>query len=334
MTTHAIEARGLTRDYERRASFLSRRTTTHRAVDSIDFTVDQGELFGLLGPNGAGKTTTIKMLTTLLLPTGGNGFVLGHDVAKETARVRRLVAFVQGGDRGFYDRLSARDNLRYFSEMYELTHRDQRTRIPELLDTVGLLDVADQRVETFSRGMKQRLHIARGLLHRPRVLFLDEPTLGIDPVAGRSLRTHVRNVVASGTTIVLTTHYMHEADELCDRIAIVVKGRIRAQGTPAELKQHAEGLWVSEATLPLGSVVEEEAFTTHRHVTHARGVEAHGRLVLRVQGTGQGPHRDGELRTFLDGLLSRDGVRPELREMEPALEDAYVSIVEGAHGDG
>lgn len=294
----------------------------------------QGELFGLLGPNGAGKTTTIKMLTTLLLPTGGRGLVLGHDVAKETTQVRRLVAFVQGGDRGFYDRLSARDNLRYCSEMYELTHREQRTRIPELLETVGLSDVASQRVETFSRGMKQRLHIARGLLHRPRVLFLDEPTLGIDPVASRSLRTHVRNVVASGTTTVLTTHYMHEADELCDRLAIVVKGRIRAEGTPADLKRHTEGLWVSEASMPVGTPIDEQAFVEHLHVTHARGVEAHGRLVLRIQGTGVGPESDADLRSFLEHLVARGGSQTQLRSMEPALEDAYVSIVERAGYDG
>lgn len=332
---HTLEAVDLTRDYSRRASFLSSRATTHRAVDGISFSVGHGELFGLLGPNGAGKTTTIKMLSTLLVPTSGRGYVLGHDVAREAAQVRRIIGLVQGGDRGFYDRLTARDNLRYFSEMYELSHRDQRTRIPELLDAMGLLGAADQRVETYSRGMKQRLHIARGLLHRPRVLFLDEPTLGIDPVAARSLRDYIRYVVATGTSIVLTTHYMHEADELCDRMAVVVGGRIRAEGPPAELKRHTDGLWVAEVALPYGTAVAEDAFLAHAAVTQARGVEAHGRLVLRIQGRGDGPDADRDLRAFLAGVLARFTTSlPEVASMEPTLEDAYVSIVERARHDG
>lgn len=326
----ALEATDLSRDYERRASFLSMRSTVHRAVDSVNFNVARGELFGLLGPNGAGKTTTIKMMTTLLLPTSGRGLILGHDVAEDTSRVRRLVGLVQGGDRGFYDRLSARDNLRYFAEMHELSHREQRGRIPELLDAMGLLDAADQRVETFSRGMKQRLHIARGLIHHPQVLFLDEPTLGIDPVASRSLRTYIRNVVNQGTTVVLTTHYMHEADELCDRIAVMVNGQIQAEGQPSALKRHAEGLWVAEATVPLDTPVEPQSFLANPLVTHARAVEAHGQLVVRVQGTGRGPGDDSQLQGFLVDQISNGVHRPKFAGVEPTLEDAYVSIVEKA----
>src|SRR5262245_7678896 len=152
------------------------------AVRGVSFTVEPGELFGLLGPHGAGKTTTIKMLITLLLPTSGSARVLGHDVTAHPREVRRRVGYVFGGDRGLYDRLSGRDNLRYFAELYAVPAREQNRRIDELLELVGLTGRDQERVEGYSRGMRQRLHIARGLLHRPEVLFLDEPSIGIDPV--------------------------------------------------------------------------------------------------------------------------------------------------------
>ncbi|WP_449345110.1 ABC transporter ATP-binding protein [Streptomyces narbonensis] len=169
-----------------------------------------GELFGLLGPNGAGKTTTIKMLNTLLL-TSGTARVFGHDVARDPVAVRRRIGYVFGGDRGLYDRLSALDNLRYFAELYGVEARDQKRRIAELLDLVGLVGREKESVEGYSRGMRQRLHIARGLLHRPDVLFLDEPSIGVDPVAARDLRRTVADLAAAGTTVLLTTHYMAEA---------------------------------------------------------------------------------------------------------------------------
>src|SRR5919205_2952808 len=222
----AIEAEALRRTYKQTSRFLRRRTKTIEAVRGITFDVREGELFGLLGPNGAGKTTTIKMLITLLIPTSGSATVLGYDVVEDAREVRKRIGYVFGGERGLYDRLSALDNLRYFAELYGVPPREQRRRIAELLDLVGLNGREKERVEGYSRGMRQRLHIARGLLHDPDVLFLDEPTLGLDPVGARELRRTIASLTSARKTILLTTHYMFEADALCDRIAVLTHGRI------------------------------------------------------------------------------------------------------------
>src|SRR5437764_1086134 len=215
----AIEAEKLRRTYRQTSGFVRRRTKTIEAVRGIDFEVNEGELFGLLGPNGAGKTTTIKMLVTLLIPTSGAARVLGHDVVHDARTVRRNIGYVFGGDRGAYERLSGLDNLRYFSELYGVPPKVQKRRIPELLELVGLMGREKERVEGYSRGMKQRLHIARGLLHDPPVVVLDEPTIGLDPVGARELRHTIAELARDGKTVLLTTHYMYEADALCDRLA-------------------------------------------------------------------------------------------------------------------
>src|SRR5204862_7188518 len=227
-----------------------RRRKDIEAVRGISFSIEKGELFGLLGPNGAGKTTTIKMLITLLIPTSGTASVLGFDVVKDAREVRKRIGYVFGGERGLYERLSGLDNLRYFAELYAVPPREQRARIAELLELVGLLGRERERVEGYSRGMRQRLHIARGTLHDPKVVFLDEPTIGVDPVGARALRAMIAGLVDAGKTVLLTTHYMFEADSLCDRIAVIANGRIVAEGTPAELKDH-----VADST-----VVEVEVF--------------------------------------------------------------------------
>jgi ABC-2 type transport system ATP-binding protein len=213
-----IEADDLKRTYRTSTGTFRRRSLEVEAVRGITFSVGEGELFGLLGPNGAGKTTTIKMLITLLLPTAGSARVLGYDVVNDAREVRRRIGYVFGGERGLYDRLSAYDNLRYFAELYAVPPRSQRRRIGELLELVGLAGREHERVEGYSRGMRQRLHIARGLLHDPPVMFLDEPTLGVDPVGARELRTTIAQLVDAGKTVLLTTHYMFEADQLCGRI--------------------------------------------------------------------------------------------------------------------
>src|SRR5215212_12284376 len=231
-----IEAHDLHRTYKTTTGTIRRRSLEVEAVRGVTFDVEKGELFGLLGPNGAGKTTTIKMLITLLIPTSGDARVLGYDVVKDAREVRKRIGYVFGGDRGVYERLSALDNLKYFSELYAVEPREQKQRIAYLLDLVGLTGREHERVEGFSRGMKQRLHIARGLLHDPPVMFLDEPTIGVDPVGARDLRATIAGLVEGGKTVLLTTHYMFEADALCDRIAVIAQGRIVAQGTPRELK--------------------------------------------------------------------------------------------------
>src|SRR5207247_10422032 len=180
-----VEAEDLRRTYRTTTGTFRRRALDVEAVRGVSFEIGEGELFGLLGPNGAGKTTTIKMLITLIIPTSGSARVLGHDVVQDAAWLRSRIGYVFGGDRGLYERLSALDNLRYFAELYGVTGRAQKHRIAEVLEIVGLTGREQERVEGYSRGMRQRLHIARGILHDPPVVFLDEPTLGVDPVGSR-----------------------------------------------------------------------------------------------------------------------------------------------------
>jgi ABC-2 type transport system ATP-binding protein len=318
---NVVEVRELTRSYRTSNGTLRRRTAEIKAVRGIDFEVSEGELFGLLGPNGAGKTTTIKMLVTLLIPSGGTARVLGYDVVREAREVRRRIGYVFGGERGAYDRLSGLDNLRYFSELYGVPPKVQKRRIPELLELVGLAGREGERVEGYSRGMKQRLHIARGLLHDPAVLFLDEPTIGLDPVGARNLRQTIAGLTEAGKTVLLTTHYMFEADVLCDRIAVINRGEIVDEGTPASLKARVGG----------GKVVEIEVFGISDEAL--KRVEAlHGIRTIAVEEREQSQtlvvqtEPDVELTQLLLSRLDNAAVgRVALRE--PTLEDAYVALV-------
>jgi ABC-2 type transport system ATP-binding protein len=317
----AVEALDLRRTFRIGGGLRRRSTSEVEAVKGISFQIARGELFGLLGPNGAGKTTTIKMLITLLLPTSGSATVAGHDVVRDVREVRRRIGYVFGGDRGLYERLNARDNLRYFGELYGVPPALQARRIGELLEMVGLSGREKERVEGYSRGMRQRLHIARGLLHDPEVLFLDEPSIGIDPVGARELRDTVRNLIAVEKTVLLTTHYMFEADELCDRIAVIREGEIVAEGTPAQLKERASA----------GRVVEVETYGVEAEVVarigeivgvRAVAVEERGQLqVLLVQG-------DADAEVTGQVLARLEGVRVgRVSAREPTLEDAYVELV-------
>lgn len=238
----AVEACQLSRDYvsTKRSHLLGKKkTTVIRALDHIDFEILEGELFGLLGPNGAGKTTTVKVLCTLLEPTGGQAFVKGYDVVKDAANVRRIVNMVAGGERMLYYRLTGRENLNYFAELYDVPRGEVASRVNMLLELVGLSDRADDEVEKYSKGMKQRLQVCRGLVNDPEVLFLDEPTLGLDVNIAKDLRKFIREriVEKEGKTVLLTTHYMYEAEELCDRVGFLSKGKLIAVGRPDELKR-------------------------------------------------------------------------------------------------
>ena len=316
-----IEADGLRRTYRRRSGVLWRRTHDVEAVRGVSFTVAPGELYGLLGPNGAGKTTTIKMLITLLVPTAGTARVLGHDVVAEPAKVRAAIGYVFGGDKGLYDRLTALDNLRYFAELYGVAPRQQRRRIAEVLDMVNLSDRARDRVEGYSRGMRQRLHIARGLLHDPPVVFLDEPTIGVDPVGARELRRTIASLTEAGKTVLLTTHYMFEADDLCHRMAVISKGEIVAEGTPRDLKAIVADRTVIEIET-FG--VDEDAVERVRQASGVSSVSIEDRdqaQVLHVQSPA-----GTELTQTLIGLLDNTRIgRVAVRE--PTLEDAYVALV-------
>ncbi|WP_020522304.1 ABC transporter ATP-binding protein [Catelliglobosispora koreensis] len=323
MTDYAIEAAGLRRTYRSRTGWLRPKVKEVEAVKGVSFTVAKGELFGLLGPNGAGKTTTIKMLNTLLIPTGGHARIFGKDVVAETREVRQRIGYVFGGDRGLYDRLSGLDNLRYFAELYGIPPREQKQRIGELLELVNLTGRERERVEGYSRGMRQRLHIARGLLHRPSVLFLDEPSIGVDPVAARDLRRTVADLAATGTTVLLTTHYMAEADELCDRIAVIAQGELKALGTPEELKHHADGRTVLEVE---AYGLEDETFKDIKNLHGVREatLETQGAVqLLTVQSVSDVDVQPSVLARLGGIRLGRVAAR------QPTLEDAYVAIVAG-----
>ncbi len=214
---------------------LTRRFGSISAVDELSLGVEHGEVFGLLGPNGAGKTTTIKMLITLLPPTAGSATVAGFDVRREQRLVRRSIGYVPqllSSDGA----LTARENLQISARLYHLPGPEREQRIDEALAFMGLGEASDRLVRTFSGGMIRRLEIAQAMLHRPQILFLDEPTVGLDPVARRTVWEHVRRLRdRDGTTIMLTTHYMDEAAELCERVGIMHLGHLVALGTPADL---------------------------------------------------------------------------------------------------
>ncbi len=213
---------------------LVKKYGSFRAVDGISFEVGKGELFGLLGPNGAGKTTTINTLATLLSPDGGTAIIGGHDVAREPARVRRLLGVVPQ-EIALYTDLNSRDNLRFWGELYGLGGKKLDIRVDELLEMAALSEHATQKVSTFSGGMKRRLNMVVGLVHSPEVLFLDEPTVGIDAQARTRILEMIRNLGQSGLTVIYTTHYLEEAEQLCDRIGVIDQGRMVALGDKEEL---------------------------------------------------------------------------------------------------
>ncbi len=270
------------------------------------------------------------MLITLLIPTSGTARVLGRDVVEDATWVRERIGYVFGGDRGLYERLSAWDNLRYFAELYGVEPRRQRARIEELLELVGLRGREKERVEGYSRGMRQRLHIARGLLHDPPVVFLDEPTIGVDPVGARELRATISGLKQAGKTVLLTTHYMFEADTLCDRIAVVAKGRVVAEGTPRDLKESvADGTVVEIEVYGIdGATVE--GLRALDGVT-AVAVEDRDQAQVVVVQAAAGSEPTQAILARLEGVsVGRVTTR------EPTLEDAYVALVteQPAAGDG
>ena len=312
----AVLARGVVRIYPK-----TRNHPEVVALDGVDLEVAEGEVHGLLGPNGAGKTTLVKIISTVLLPTSGTVEVLGHDVARNPRAVRPLVGVVFGGERGLYTRVSARRNLLFWGAMYGLQGRELSHRAGLLLERVGLADRADVPVETFSRGMKQRLHLARGLMHDPQVLFLDEPTAGLDPVAAHECRALVRELQREGRSVLLATHDMAEATDLCQRVTLIDHGKVllsertaiasRALGSQVcvDFESDDAGLVASVRTLPFVAEVEQRD-----------GTGGQWRCL---------PRTDEGLRPLLQWLVERDVV--SARRSEPSLEEVYLRMV-GARG--
>ena len=218
---------------------FKKRNDEVRAVDDVSIEIKEGELFGLLGPNGAGKTTLIKCISTLLIADGGTAIVGGYDIRKDPLAVRKMIGVLTGGERSLYWKLTPLENLRYFAALYGVPKKETNSRIDYLLNLMRLTEKAHYRVEKLSSGMKQKLSLARTLIHDPPILLIDEPTLGLDPYFARFMRQFIKNELHHRLkkTILLTTHYMMEADELCERVAFMNRGKIRALDTPASFKK-------------------------------------------------------------------------------------------------
>jgi len=318
----AISVSGLRRVYETKPTPVT-------ALAGVDLEVEPGEFFGLLGPNGAGKTTLIKILTTLLLPSEGTAKIFGFDVQNQTKQIRRIMNMVAGGEQSGYGILTVREQLWMFSQFYGLPSKDGWRRVDELIEAVGLDEQREQRVSTLSTGQRQKMNFARGLLNDPWIFFLDEPTLGLDVAAARSVRELVLawKAAVPGRTVLLTTHYMAEADELCERIAIVDHGRILALGTPDELKRRVQresvfrievdrldGGPASLRSLP--GVLSAAAAAAQDDGKDRQTIEVNLTLA-----------EDSVLSTVVSALAERGSHLLALRKSEPSLEDVFVELV-------
>ncbi len=269
------------------------------AVKGVSFDIQQGEIFSLLGPNGAGKTTTISMLSTLYDPTGGDATIAGHSIRKDPMAVRRVIGVVPQ-DLALYEDLTARENLEFWGQMYNLGGKALASRIDEVLEQIGLTERAKDRVRAFSGGMKRRVNIGVGLLHKPQLLFMDEPTVGIDPQSRRAILDTVKDLNARGMTVLYTTHYMEEAAELSDRVGIIDHGELIALGTQKELTQQ---------------VGQTET------------------LLLHI-GENDDPAALAQFLTGLEGVLQAQATDHEVSIITPEAEDVLAAVVGAANERG
>ena len=302
----AIEVTGLTKTYNGLV-----------AADSISFEVEAGEVFGFLGPNGAGKTTTIRVLTGLSKPTGGSARVLGCDINSEIVKAKKNFGVVPEQS-NMYDELTGLDNLVFIGQLYGVPSRERRPRAEELLKTFGLYERKDSKFATYSRGMKRALTIAAALVHKPKLLFLDEPTVGLDVVAARSLRAIIQRLQGSGITVFLTTHYLEEADNLCDRIALLVEGKIVAIDTPTGLKAMAEEKPALEVSFK--TPITKPAAELGQRLPSLAVVKVDDRIRI------YGGDADVVLRTILAYATENGTQVASVSSLKPSLEDAFVKL--------
>ena len=294
------------------------RQTPVTAVADISLAVPQGELFGLLGPNGAGKTTLTKMLCTLIVPSSGRGLVVGHELA-DTLAIRAAVGLVVSDERSFFWRLSARRNLSFFAAMHGLHGRSAADRVDEVLADVDLLDVAERRFSNFSSGMRQRLAIARSLLHRPQLLFLDEPSRSLDPTATSRLHELLLRLMAGqGLTIFLITHDLAEAEKLCDRVALVHHGRIQTIGRPADLRRELRPQRLYTVQVGDGGEGETAVLLALRAIVPDLTMPEPGQVVFRAG------EEDGLLTAVLDHLRQRAIPIQTITATPPSLEEVFA----------
>lgn len=306
----------------KRQGFLRSTREEKIAVHDLNFTLPSGQVTGLLGLNGAGKTTTIKMLSTLLLPTSGQITVDGLDITQHTKTVRKRINMIAGGERMVYWRLTGRENLWYFAQLYDVESRTLNARIDQLLKLVGLEDAADTIVERYSKGMKQRLQIARGLINDPSYLFMDEPTIGLDAPIARELRQMVRRLAEDGKGVLLTSHYLKEVEELCTYIYVIDQGTLIAQGSPEQLKALTSQDRIVRILLPELSTTVEQALQAILQETGARlvqDVQEEGVLITVF-------HTEDLSGRVAATVALNGGSMLKLEVIEPTLEDAMLVL--------
>jgi ABC-2 type transport system ATP-binding protein len=298
------------------------------ALNKVNIKIRPGELFGLLGPNGSGKTTTIKCLSTILIPDEGTALVNGFDISKETSMVRASLGMVVGGERTLYWKLTARDNLMYFASLYKMQRKHAKKRTEELLETFNLSNRADERLEDYSTGMRQKVAIARALLHDPPILLLDEPTLGLDPGFSRQIRSQIKELSEKHEkTVLLTTHYMDEADQLCDRVAFINNGNIVAVDTPNRLKAMIKEKDLVEVAVyrpPQGIEDYIQSILPDAEVVKLiRGNEDEGNpsRIKIIGGT-----TEEHMGTLIDALRQRNIRIIGLNVDVPTLEDVFIKL--------
>ncbi len=310
---HAIEVESLTKIYGQG----QRKVEPVLAVDHINFEVHQGEVFGFLGPNGAGKTTTQRMLTTLLEPSEGRIVTFGHDLARQAYPVKRQMGLVPE-ESNVYTELTAWENLMFTAKLYRVPRSERTVRAQELLETFGLWEKRDVKAENFSKGMRRRLSIAMAIIHKPALLFLDEPTPGLDAQSGRAIRDLIRQLNAEGTTIFLTTHQIEEANQLCDRVAIINHGQIAAIDTPERLKQAFQRVQSVEVALEPDGQTHGQALETLPGVTTSVKMGDKWRLFTEDP--------SALLPLVIDYARLHDLRVVSLNTLGPSLEDVFLEI--------
>ncbi|MEM2232842.1 MAG: ABC transporter ATP-binding protein [Nitrososphaerota archaeon] len=315
----AIEVEGLRKTYVERRLWRVKRVVT--ALDSVTFAIERGTMVALLGPNGAGKSTTVRILSTLLLPDGGTARVMGHDVVKEASSIRRVIGVMLDPEKGHFGRLTGLENLVFYGVLHGLTRSDARSRAVELLEQFGLGDARDRPVEGYSKGMKARLAICRVLIHDPEVLILDEPTAGLDPISAREVRERLKGLKREGRTVLVTTHNLWEAEELSDRLIVLNRGRVIAEGTPEEVKRAFGLMWNVE--LEVSGNLEGLKLGWETEL----GISERGRPLLKVM-IREDPSELVPL--ILSELRSRGVQVLSVSVREPTLEEAFVRAVGGA----
>ncbi|MEU5723034.1 ATP-binding cassette domain-containing protein [Micromonospora sp. NPDC047738] len=309
-----IETRGLRKSFRSRAG---RETKTVDAVRGVNLDVAEGEIFGFLGPNGAGKTTTLRMLATLIEPDGGEATIAGADLRKDPAEVRRRIGYVaQGGST--WDESTAREELVLHARLYGISKAEAHRRAARALDAFQLSDYADRKCKTYSGGQRRRVEIALGIIHEPKIVFLDEPTTGLDPQSRAHMWDEIRRLRAEGMTVFITTHYLDEADALCDRIAIMDHGEVVAEGTPAELKREISGEVVLVGLDAAATPRAAELLDTEAYVNKLETVDEGGLRLYVDEGA-----------TAIPQVLRRlDGAGLDLRSIElhrPSLDDVFLT---------